>query len=295
MSTSTVQHIILTGSPGVGKTTIIQKVCSELLRKDVPVKGFYTSEVREKGKRIGFDVVSLAGEKSSLARIGNITGHKVGQYVVDLQSFESVALPIFKSLNENFIIVIDEIGKMELFSKSFEIATKTAFSSRNTILGTIPVQKGKPIPLVEFVRSHPSVKLITVAAHWSAPGRSHHTTRRASVRPGAQERQRRPSVESSAREGADDRPRDASRAREQGRESPRGRSTPSSGTAGAAATRAARLRARTAAAARRKAHTAARHRPQGVADPPGGRVRQRRHRSCGSRSWAPPSPSSSYS
>lgn len=162
MSTSTVQHIILTGSPGVGKTTIIQKVCSELLRKDVPVKGFYTSEVREKGKRIGFDVVSLAGEKSSLARIGNITGHKVGQYVVDLQSFESVALPIFKSLNENFIIVIDEIGKMELFSKSFEIATKTAFSSRNTILGTIPVQKGKPIPLVEFVRSHPSVKLITV-------------------------------------------------------------------------------------------------------------------------------------
>lgn len=61
------------------------------------------------------------------------------------------------------ITVIDEVGKMELFSRSFELAVKNGFSMNSLILGTIPVQKGKPIHLVEFIRTHPSVKLITVS------------------------------------------------------------------------------------------------------------------------------------
>ncbi|KAK3916930.1 Cancer-related nucleoside-triphosphatase [Frankliniella fusca] len=158
-----VQHIILTGPPGIGKTTIIKKVCSELQQKNIPIKGFYTTELREGGKRIGFDVVALSGETSSLARVGGGVGPRVGQYVVHLKSFESVALPIFQSPNNEGIIVIDEIGKMELLSKSFETATERAFSTSSTILGTIPIQKGKPIRLVELVRSHPSVRLMTVS------------------------------------------------------------------------------------------------------------------------------------
>lgn len=161
MASSCRQHIFLTGPPGVGKTTIIQKVCEELKSKSILVKGFYTSELREDGKRVGFDVISVDGHRCPLARIGGSSGPRVGQYVVDVDSFESVALPILQS-KTNPVTVLDEIGKMELFSQKFRLAVKNVFALNTMILGTIPVQKGRPIPLVEFVRTHPSVKLITV-------------------------------------------------------------------------------------------------------------------------------------
>lgn len=118
---------------GVGKTTLVQKACEALVSSGVGLEGFYTEEVREGGRRVGFDVVTLAGERGHLSRIrwrfypqrpyqaarlfhlivlilprlilscreGAGTSHgrreyTVGQYVVDLPSFESLALPLFR-------------------------------------------------------------------------------------------------------------------------------------------------------------------------------------------------------
>lgn len=162
MSSSPVRHIMLTGPPGIGKTTIIKKVCRELQLKNVSMKGFYTSELRQGGKRIGFDVISLDGTVKPLARVGESVGPKVGQYVVQTESFENIALPALLTAGDESVIVIDEIGKMELFSRGFETAVKNVLSSDKTILGTIPIQKGRPIQVVEFIRSHPSVRLIAV-------------------------------------------------------------------------------------------------------------------------------------
>ncbi|XP_034238237.1 cancer-related nucleoside-triphosphatase homolog isoform X2 [Thrips palmi] len=153
------QHVFLTGPPGIGKTTIIEKVCKELRLKSISMKGFFTAELREDGKRVGFDIISLDGNRCPLARIGEGTGPKVGQYVV--KSFESVALPILQT-EMSHVTVLDEVGKMELFSQRFELAVKNVFATNTSILGTIPLQKGRPIPLVEFIRTHPSVKLFTV-------------------------------------------------------------------------------------------------------------------------------------
>ncbi|XP_024152336.1 cancer-related nucleoside-triphosphatase isoform X1 [Oryzias melastigma] len=157
----------------VGKTTLVQKACEALLSSGVGVEGFYTEEVREGGRRVGFDVVTLTGERGHLSRIGggaagSHSKHTVGQYVVDLPSFEHVALPLFTKLrsagsSSMKVFVIDEIGKMELFSQSFIRAVRQTLDSPYVVLGTIPVPKGRPLGLVEEVRSRRDVKVVHVS------------------------------------------------------------------------------------------------------------------------------------
>ncbi|XP_029135731.1 cancer-related nucleoside-triphosphatase isoform X1 [Labrus bergylta] len=171
------KHVFLTGPPGVGKTTLVQKACEALASSGVGVEGFYTEEVREGGRRVGFDVVTVRGERGRLSRIRDASApshgrreYTVGQYVVDLSSFENMALPLFRNVGSaadegsRKVFVIDEIGKMELFSQSFIRAVRqTLDSSSCTILGTIPVPKGKPLGLVEEVRGRRDVKVFTVS------------------------------------------------------------------------------------------------------------------------------------
>ncbi|XP_065152282.1 cancer-related nucleoside-triphosphatase [Paramisgurnus dabryanus] len=164
------KHVFLTGAPGVGKTTLVKKVCESVLSTGVSVNGFYTEEVRERGRRVGFDVVTLTGDRGRLSRVSSESAagrreYRVGQYAVDLQSFESLVLPLFKERQEGSrrLFVIDEIGKMELFSQKFIRAVReTLDASRCSVLGTIPVPKGKPLALVEEVRSRQDVKIFMV-------------------------------------------------------------------------------------------------------------------------------------
>ncbi len=111
-------NILLTGPPGIGKTTIVKKVLSRL---DRPAFGFFTEEVREHNRRIGFDIVTLSGRRGILARIDQRSSIHVGRYSVLLRDLEKIAIPeLIRGLNEiNSLIVIDEIGKMELFSELF--------------------------------------------------------------------------------------------------------------------------------------------------------------------------------
>lgn len=142
------RHVLLTGSPGIGKTTLCKKVAEHLQQVD----GFYTEEIRdEHGVRKGFDVVSLRDPsvRKSLA-VANappaLKGPKVGKYTVIVEDFESVALPCLSNIKSK-VLVIDEIGKMEMFSKRFPQFVKSAFRMKDLhILATIPNKVG-PGPL----------------------------------------------------------------------------------------------------------------------------------------------------
>ncbi|XP_071595084.1 cancer-related nucleoside-triphosphatase isoform X2 [Heliangelus exortis] len=170
------KHVFLTGPPGVGKTTLIQKVTQALKVSGVPIDGFYTEEVREGGRRTGFDVVTLSGKRGPLSRVSSDSSsrreHRVGQYVVDLASFEQLVLPMLRNVNhgsdaEKKICVIDEIGKMELFSQAFiQAVHQTLAASGTVVLGTIPVPKGKPLDLVEEIRSRKDVKVFNGSEQW---------------------------------------------------------------------------------------------------------------------------------
>ncbi|XP_066467537.1 cancer-related nucleoside-triphosphatase isoform X1 [Tiliqua scincoides] len=167
------KHVFLTGPPGIGKTTLIQKATEALKTSGVPIDGFYTEEVREGGRRTGFDVVTLSGRRGILSRVrsGSSTARReycVGQYVVDLPSFEQLVLPLLRNADPSSsvakkVCVIDEIGKMELFSQSFVQAVHQLLSGSGTvILGTIPVSKGKPLGLVEEIRNRKEVKVFNI-------------------------------------------------------------------------------------------------------------------------------------
>ncbi|XP_004620377.1 cancer-related nucleoside-triphosphatase isoform X1 [Sorex araneus] len=167
------RHVFLTGPPGVGKTTLIQKATEVLISSGMPIDGFYTEEVRQGGRRIGFDVVTLSGMRGPLSRVGSEPPPgkrecRVGQYVVDLTSFEQLALPVLRNASSSSgaghgVCVIDEIGKMELFSQPFIQTVRHTLSTPGTVvLGTIPIPKGKPLALVEEIRNRKDVKVFTV-------------------------------------------------------------------------------------------------------------------------------------
>ncbi|KAM5235034.1 cancer-related nucleoside-triphosphatase [Ctenodactylus gundi] len=167
------RHVFLTGPPGVGKTTLIQKASEALRASGVPLDGFYTEEVRQGGRRVGFDVVTLSGARGPLSRVrseppSGTRDCRVGPYLVDLTSFEQLVLPVLRSAGSGGgpalpVCVIDEIGKMELFSQPFVQAVRRLLSSLGTvILGTIPAPKGKPLALVEEIRSRQDVVVLSV-------------------------------------------------------------------------------------------------------------------------------------
>ncbi|XP_074629699.1 cancer-related nucleoside-triphosphatase homolog [Acropora palmata] len=173
MASSSKRHVLLTGSPGVGKTTLCRKLFEVLKEKGIQIQGFYTEEVRTcpKGSRVGFDVVTLNGQRGVLARIKGDsrtprgrTSPSVGNYMVDVKSFEQLALPTIKiSSVSNTVVVVDEIGKMELFSQSFINLVRELFASpQATILATVPITKQRPIPFVDELKCREDVTLIEV-------------------------------------------------------------------------------------------------------------------------------------
>lgn len=152
--------VLLTGAPGVGKTTLVKKVAQKLKGK---VVGFWTEEVRDRstGKRTGFRIEDTEGNWEVFSSKFFTSKHLVGSYGVNVEKFEKVALPIIeKAMKEKGkIIIIDEVGKMELFSKSFVSLVERIFSDpRTKVLATIPIRDVHP--LVAWMRRHPSAVLL---------------------------------------------------------------------------------------------------------------------------------------
>ncbi|CAH1373775.1 unnamed protein product [Tenebrio molitor] len=158
------KNIILQGLPGIGKTTLTKKIANKLKDMAVEVTGFYTEELRDKNNyRLGFDVVTLDNHRGILARksVESESKYKVGSYNVHLEEFEKIALPIFDNVKS--IVIIDEIGKMELFSKEFERKVQNVIDDLNiTVVATVPLKGGGP--LIQKLKNNNSHHLITVNA-----------------------------------------------------------------------------------------------------------------------------------
>lgn len=151
------KNIFITGSPGVGKTTLIQKVLKNI-PPDISCGGFFTNELRESGIRVGFEITTLNGRRGILSHTRFKTKHRVGKYGVDIAGFEDLVLPFLHS-EKTQVFVIDEIGKMECFSEKFCLKMAALLDSESPVFGSIALKGGG---FIGQVRSREDVEIVSV-------------------------------------------------------------------------------------------------------------------------------------
>jgi nucleoside-triphosphatase len=131
-------RVLVTGPPGVGKTTLVRRVADYARDLGLKVFGFVTVEIREGGSRVGFKIIDINGGKETwLAHVSLFRGNPmVGKYYVNTRAMEEVGIPAIRSAGQGSLLIVDEIGKMELLSRDFlrvleEVTPKVHF------LGTV--------------------------------------------------------------------------------------------------------------------------------------------------------------
>jgi nucleoside-triphosphatase len=151
------KKILLTGAPGSGKTTLIHRVVDKY---SGPAGGFYTREIRENGKRKGFEIITLEGERGILAHVDVHSQVHVSKYGVDIAALDRIAVgAIHKTIERGNLVVIDEIGPMEISSPRFQEAVLNALNSDCDLLGTIVKRSTR---FTDQIKSRNDVTLIEV-------------------------------------------------------------------------------------------------------------------------------------
>lgn len=152
------KNFFLTGMPGSGKTTVIIRLARLLGNK---ASGFYTSEIRVEGRRKGFEVVTLSGKRAVLAHVDFSSRYRVGKYGVKPESLTDAIGEIKQAIKQSKpkCLLIDEIGKMELFAPGFQETVLAAVNSPLPVVATILV---KPHPFCDALKGRSDVRLIEV-------------------------------------------------------------------------------------------------------------------------------------
>jgi nucleoside-triphosphatase len=148
---------LLTGRPGTGKTSLIKQAVAGLKGK---AGGFYTEEIRDQGTRLGFKLVTLDGQEAILAHVNIPSRYRVSKYGVDVDSLDRVGVSALRQAAKQCdLVIVDEIGKMELFSTDFREAVLEIIGSGKRVLGTIMLV---PNPWADAIKRQPQVNLVEV-------------------------------------------------------------------------------------------------------------------------------------
>jgi nucleoside-triphosphatase len=131
--------LLLTGNPGVGKTTVLLKAVQILRATGYSVGGMISREIRSSGERVGFEILDLGDARRGwLAHVNNPSGPRVGKYVVNLNDLDNIGADAIVKAVEGFdVVCVDEIGPMELFSVNFKGAVRRAVESEKLVLGVV--------------------------------------------------------------------------------------------------------------------------------------------------------------
>jgi nucleoside-triphosphatase len=148
--------LFVTGDPGCGKTTLIRSVVKRLAGS-VPMTGFYTEEIREQGRRRGFRGTTLDGRSFVLADRDSPSDFRVGPYGVEVAQLEAIGLPALEPRAGTRLIVLDEVGKMELLSERYRKRVEQLLAGDTPLLGTVA---SHGVGFVKRIRRDPRVTLL---------------------------------------------------------------------------------------------------------------------------------------
>jgi len=127
-------NILATGPPGCGKSTLLEKIARHCGKKAI---GFFTRELRQGKRRTGFEIETIGGYKGVLAHRDIDGAGRVGPYGVDVWALERIAVPALTPPDSETIVIVDEIGKMEWMSESFQAAAWRVLEGPNPVVASI--------------------------------------------------------------------------------------------------------------------------------------------------------------
>lgn len=155
-----VSRLLLQGPPKVGKTVAMQRLVELLDEHGVVVTGFLTHEVSERDRRVGFVVRDVSGPEAVLAHQDFQTDVQVGRFGVDVAAFERVALPALHRVQEGGgVVVIDELGRMELASETFVEAVDAVLAASVPVVATVHVHAH---PVTDALKQRGDVQWVAV-------------------------------------------------------------------------------------------------------------------------------------
>jgi nucleoside-triphosphatase len=154
--------LLLTGAPGVGKTTVLIRAVDALKTDGIRVGGMISREAIEDNLRVGFEIIDLTNNKHGwLAHVNQKVGPQVGKYHVNLQDLDNIGGQAIMDAVENCdAIAVDEIGPMELFSQTFKQAVTRALDSCKLVLAVVHA-KAKD-PLINEAKQRNDAEIFTV-------------------------------------------------------------------------------------------------------------------------------------
>jgi len=131
---------LLTGPPGIGKTTAIRATANMLGRSRLG--GFFTREIRARGVRQGFELVTFDGKHAVMAHVNRGGGPRVGKYGVDLAVLETLSQAALAVRKDVDVYLVDEIGKMECLSPGFVEAVLALLAGSVPVVATVGQRGG---------------------------------------------------------------------------------------------------------------------------------------------------------
>jgi nucleoside-triphosphatase len=132
--------LLVTGRPEAGKTTLIRKVAARLTRRRLG--GFYTEEIRRGGAREGFRLVTFDGREAVMAHTRLPGPPRVGRYGVDVAVIDELTDSALGAGPARDVYLVDEIGKMECFSRRFVSAVRALLEGRRPVVATVGARGG---------------------------------------------------------------------------------------------------------------------------------------------------------
>lgn len=159
--------LLLTGRPGIGKTTVLRAAAHKLA--PLHLVGFYTEEIRANRERLGFRLVTFAGEHAVIAHI-RLPPPRVSNYGVDVAAIDRFATALRHASGRSAVYLIDEIGKMECMSEAFVDAVGRLLENRRPLVATVAQRGGG---FIDEVKDRGDVELwhVTLTTRDSLPDR----------------------------------------------------------------------------------------------------------------------------